>query len=61
MNLFYLRIIENYADLYNILFYVQIKKFIFLRDTFPVGTRRRFNVEAWLKFRREVVSTLIQR
>ena len=27
----------------------------------PVGTRRRFNVEAWLKFRRDVVSTLIQR
>ena len=27
----------------------------------PVGTRRRFNVEAWLKFRREVGSTLIQR
>ena len=27
----------------------------------PVGTRRRFNVEAWLKFRRNVVSTLIQR
>ena len=26
----------------------------------PVGTRRRFNVEAWLKFRRDVVSTLIQ-
>ena len=26
-----------------------------------MGTRRRFNVEAWLKFRREVVSTLIQR
>ena len=25
------------------------------------GTRRRFNVEAWLKFRRDVVSTLIQR
>ena len=24
----------------------------------PVGTRRRFNVEAWLKFRRDVVSTL---
>ena len=27
----------------------------------PVGTRRRFNVEVWLKFRRDVVSTLIQR
>ena len=26
---------------------------------FPVGTRRRFNVEAWLKFRRDVVSMLI--
>ena len=33
MNLFYLRIIENYADLYNILFYVQTKKFIFLPNT----------------------------
>ena len=30
-------------------------------DFSPVGTRRRFNVEAWLKFRRDVVSTLIQR
>ena len=29
MNLFYLRIIENYADLYNTLFYVQTEKFIF--------------------------------
>ena len=28
---------------------------------YPVGTGRRFNVEAWLKFRRDVVSTLIQR
>ena len=33
MNLFYLRIIENYADLYDILFYVQIEKCIFLSDT----------------------------
>ena len=32
MNLFYLRIIENYADLYNTLFYVQTEKFIFLPD-----------------------------
>ena len=31
------------------------------RHSTPVGTRRRFNVEAWLKFRRDVVSTLIQR
>ena len=30
MNLFYLRIIENFADLYNELFYVQTEKFIFL-------------------------------
>ena len=30
MNLFYLRIIENFADLYNKLFYVQTEKFIFL-------------------------------
>ena len=30
-------------------------------SVYPVGTRRRFNVEAWLKFRRDVVSTLIQR
>ena len=33
MNLFYLRIIENYADLYNILFYVQTKIFIVLSNT----------------------------
>ena len=30
MNLFYLRIIENYADLLNTLFYVQTEKFIVL-------------------------------
>ena len=30
MNLFYLRIIEKFADLYNKLFYVQTEKFIFL-------------------------------
>ena len=30
MTLFCLRVIENYADLYNTLFYVQTKKFIFL-------------------------------
>ena len=33
MSLFDLRIIENYADLYNILFYVETKNFIFLPDT----------------------------
>ena len=36
-------------------------KYNYLSDKYPVGTRRRFNVEAWLKFRRDVVSTLIQR
>ena len=33
MDLFYLRIIESFADLYNIMFYVKTKNFIFLRDT----------------------------
>ena len=32
MNLFYLRNIENLADLYNKLFYVQTEKFIFLQN-----------------------------
>ena len=41
MNLFYLWIIENYADLYNILFYVQTKNFIFLQDTLV------FNIIFW--------------
>ena len=32
MNVFNLRIIENYADLYNTSFYVQTEKFIFLQN-----------------------------
>ena len=38
MNLFSLRIIENYADLYNTLFYVQTEKFIFLPNNLVFNT-----------------------
>ena len=41
MNLFYLRIIENFADLYNELFYVQTEKFIFFPNDLV------FNISFW--------------
>ena len=44
MNLFYLRIIENYADLHNILFYVQTEKFSFLANNLV------FNISFCFKF-----------
>ena len=43
------------------LLHLETEMFSIGRTVTPVGTRRLFNVEAWLKFRRDVVSTLIQR
>ena len=44
MKLFYLRIIENYADLHNKLFYVQTEEFIFLPNNLV------FNISFFFKF-----------
>ena len=44
MNLFYLRIIENYADLHNTLFYVQTENFSFLANNLVFNTSFFLNI-----------------